>query len=119
MYVEDRAKDMIIRAGENVYCAEVEAAAYEHPLVTEAAAFGVPHDRLGEEVAMFVRTKPGIAFDVEDLARFLGARLAAFKVPSRIVVTDQPMPRNAAGKVMKTDLRTRLLERGAEQSDDD
>ena len=59
VYVEDRAKDMVLRAGENVYCAEVEAAIYEHPAVYEAAVFGVPHERLGEEVAAAIVPKPG------------------------------------------------------------
>ena len=63
VYVEDRAKDMVLRAGENVYCAEVEAAIYEHPAVYEAAVFGVPHERLGEEVAVAVLPKPGCELD--------------------------------------------------------
>ena len=59
VYVEDRAKDMVLRAGENVYCAEVEAAIYEHPAVYEAAVFGVPDERLGEEVVAVVNPKAG------------------------------------------------------------
>ena len=59
LYIEDRAKDMVLRGGENVYCAEVEAAIYEHPAVYEAAVFGVPHERLGEEVAVAVVPRAG------------------------------------------------------------
>jgi long-chain acyl-CoA synthetase len=105
VYVEDRAKDMVLRGGENVYCAEVEAALYEHPAVYEAAVFGVPHDRLGEEVAAVVYPKPGMPVTPEELQTFVGARLAAFKVPSRITVVAAPLPRNAAGKVLKRQLR--------------
>src|SRR3954453_1855213 len=78
VYVEDRAKDMILRAGENVYCAEVEAAVYEPPAVYEAAVFGVPHDRLGEEVAVAVFTRAGQRITAEDRQPHVRARLAGF-----------------------------------------
>ncbi len=68
VYVEDRAKDMVLRGGENVYCAEVEAAIYEHPAVHEAAVFGVPHERLGEEVAAVVVPRAGATITAEDAA---------------------------------------------------
>ena len=85
VYVQDRAKDMVLRAGENVYCAEVEAAIYEHPDVYEAAVFGVPHERLGEEVAAAIVPKPGRgARRRRRCARFLAERLAPFKIPTRI-----------------------------------
>ena len=108
LYIEDRLKDMILRAGENVYSAEVEAALYEHPAVYEAAVFGLPHPRLGEEVAAVVVTKPGTKAGPEELAGHVGRRLASFKVPTRIAVIDAPLPRNAAGKVLKTELRDRF-----------
>jgi long-chain acyl-CoA synthetase len=108
VYVEDRAKDMVLRGGENVYCAEVEAAVYEHPAVYEAAVFGVPHDRLGEEVAAVVHVRPGHALDVDELRRFVGERLAPFKVPSVVRLVDAPLPRNAAGKILKRELRDSL-----------
>ncbi len=104
VYVSDRAKDMVLRAGENVYCAEVEAAIYEHPGIYEAAVFGVPHERLGEEVAAVVMAKPDAALDVDELTGFLGTRLARFKVPTRIVVVDEQLPRNASGKILKRNL---------------
>jgi len=108
VYVEDRAKDMIIRGGENVYSAEVEAAFYEHPAVHEAAVFGLPHERLGEEVAAVVVPRDGVPVTADELRDHVAARLAAFKVPSRIAVWTDPLPRNPAGKVLKRDLRDRF-----------
>ena len=105
VYVEDRAKDMVLRAGENVYCAEVEAAIYEHPAVYEAAVFGVPHERLGEEVATVVYVRPGEHLDEDELRSHIGGRLAAFKVPTIVRLVDAPLPRNPAGKILKRDLR--------------
>jgi long-chain acyl-CoA synthetase len=109
VYVQDRAKDMVIRGGENIYCAEVEAALYEHPDVYEAAVFGLPHERLGEEVAAAVRPRPGHRIDAEELRRFVGERLASFKVPSRIEVASEELPRNAAGKILKRVLRDEMV----------
>jgi long-chain acyl-CoA synthetase len=108
VYVEDRVKDMVLRGGENVYCAEVEAAIYEHPSIHEAAVFGVPHERLGEEVAAAVVPRAGAAVDVGELRSFLAGRIAGFKVPSRWLVTGEPLPRNAAGKFLKQSLRDQV-----------
>lgn len=105
VYVSDRAKDMVLRGGENIYSAEVEAAIYEHPAVYEAAVYGVPHERLGEELACHVMVKPGEHLDVDELQRFVGDRLAAFKVPSRVTIVTEQLPRNAAGKILKRELR--------------
>jgi long-chain acyl-CoA synthetase len=105
LYVEDRAKDMVLRGGENVYCAEVEAAIYEHPAVYEAAVFGLPHERLGEEVAAAVYPKPGSELDLAELDRHLRSRLAPFKVPSVVEVAREPLPRNPSGKILKRELR--------------
>ncbi|MGY6501260.1 MAG: class I adenylate-forming enzyme family protein [Acidimicrobiales bacterium] len=105
VYVVDRAKDMVLRGGENVYCAEVEAAIYEHPDVHEAAVFGLPHERLGEEVAAAVMAKPGRTIDPDTLREFLSAHLTGFKIPSKVFVHDEPLPRNAAGKILKRELR--------------
>jgi long-chain acyl-CoA synthetase len=105
LYIEDRAKDMVLRGGENVYCAEVEAAIYEHPAVYEAAVFGVPHERLGEEVAAAIVLRPGATLDEGELATFLAERIAGFKVPTQVRFHAEPLPRNAAGKILKRDLR--------------
>jgi long-chain acyl-CoA synthetase len=108
VYVEDRAKDMVLRGGENVYCAEVEAAIYEHPAIYEAAVFGIPHERLGEEVAAAIRLRPGAALSEEELQDHVKERLAPFKVPTRIAFFDAELPRNPAGKILKRDLRDQL-----------
>ena len=92
--VQDRAKDMVLRAGENVYCAEVEAALYEHPDVYEAAVFGIPHERLGEEVAAAIVPKPGRTPETDAPKSFLAQHLAPFKIPSRIENLSEPLPRN-------------------------
>jgi long-chain acyl-CoA synthetase len=107
VYVEDRLKDMIIRGGENVYCAEVEAAIYEHQAVHEAAVFGIPDERLGEEVAVAIHLVDGATLSPDDLRAFLSTRIAGFMIPSRVVISPEPLPRNPAGKFLKRELRDR------------
>ncbi|MGB7103947.1 MAG: AMP-dependent synthetase, partial [Acidimicrobiales bacterium] len=102
--VEDRAKDMIIRAGENVYSAQVESAIYENPAVYEAAVFGLANERLGEEVAAAVMVRDGMTLTAEELQKFLSTRLAAYMIPSRVAFTRDPLPRNPAGKLMKREM---------------
>ena len=109
VYVEDRVKDMILRAGENVYCAEVENAIYEHPGVYEAAVFGVPHERLGEEVAVAIYPKDGVRVTPDDLWKFLDGKIANFKIPSQVIVINEPLPRNAAGKFLKRELQQQVV----------
>lgn len=101
LYLSDRAKDMIIRGGENIYPAEIEAVLHEHPAVREAAAFGIADEKLGEQVAVAVVPNDGESLDEEALREFARQRLAAFKVPHRVTITSEPLPRNAAGKVLK------------------
>jgi long-chain acyl-CoA synthetase len=108
LYIEDRAKDMVLRAGENIYCAEVEAAIYEHPAVYEAAVLGLPHERLGEEVAAVVCLREGETLSAEDLRAHVGARLAAFKVPAHVHFSAERLPRSASGKILKRELRDGL-----------
>jgi long-chain acyl-CoA synthetase len=105
LYLVDRAKDMIIRGGENVYCVEVEEALFEHPDVVDAAVVGVPHKVLGEEVKAVVQLKPSSPATAEHLRRHCAARLANFKVPEYVDLRDEPLPRNPAGKVLKNLLR--------------
>jgi long-chain acyl-CoA synthetase len=105
LYVTDRAKDMIIRGGENVYCVEIEYRLVEHPDVAEAAVVGVPHPTLGEEVKAVVRVEPGRSVTPDDLREWVAETLANFKVPAYVEITEELLPRNATGKVIKDVLR--------------
>mgnify|MGYP000704392605 FL=1 len=109
VYVEDRVKDMILRAGENVYGAEVESAIYEHPAVHEAAVFGVPHERLGEEVGVAILVNDGMTLTPEELWTFLDVKIAKFKIPTQVVIMSEPLPRNAAGKFLKRELQQHVV----------
>ncbi len=104
-YIVDRAKDMIIRGGENIYSSEVENILYEHPAVTDAALVGIAHPTLGEEPAAVVHLAPGMTATEEELRAWVGERLAKFKVPVRIVFTTGTLPRNANGKILKRELK--------------
>ena len=109
VYVEDRVKDMILRAGENVYGAEVESAIYEHPAIHEAAVFGVPHERLGEEVGVAILVNDGMTLTPEELWAFLDVKIAKFKIPTQVVIMTEPLPRNAAGKFLKRELQQHVV----------
>ncbi len=109
LYLADRAKDMIIRGGENVYQVEIENQLLELPAVKEVAVLGLPHERLGEEVTAVVHLHPGQALDEAQLLDFARSRLAAYKVPSRVFFLEQPLPRNATNKVLKRELKAQLL----------
>jgi long-chain acyl-CoA synthetase len=108
VYVVDRLKDVVIRGGENVYCAEVENVLFQHPAVFDAAVIGLPDPEFGEEVAAVIQPRPGTAAGADDIRAFVADRLAVFKVPTRIVLRDEPLPRNAVGKVLKRELRGQL-----------
>jgi long-chain acyl-CoA synthetase len=108
VFIVDRAKDMVLRGGENVYCSEVEAAIYTHDGVAEAAVFGLPDERLGEVVAAAIVRRPGSALDEDELRQHLAAMIAAYKIPARVWFRDQPLPRNANGKFLKRQLRDEL-----------
>jgi len=105
LFLVDRAKDMIIRAGENVYSVEVENVLFDHPDVIDAAVVGVPHKTLGEEVKAVVQLKPGATTTAEELRAFCKEHLADFKVPEYVDIRSEPLPRNPAGKVLKGVLR--------------
>jgi acyl-CoA synthetase (AMP-forming)/AMP-acid ligase II len=109
VYIVDRAKDLVIRGGENISSVEVEAALFEHEAVTDAAVIGVPHPVLGEEVGAVVHLAPGASVSDDELRRHVAARLAAFKVPTHIWFSDEPLPRNPAGKILKRDLKAKLV----------
>lgn len=109
LYLVDRAKDMLIRGGENIYCIEVENAMFDHGDVMDAAVVGIPNKVLGEEVGAVVQLKPGSKVTEAELKAFLRAHLAAFKVPVRIDFQNDPLPRNANGKILKSELRERFV----------
>ncbi len=104
VYIVDRAKDMLIRGGENIYSSEVENALYDHPAVTDAAVIGIPHRTLGEEPAAVVHLAPGSSASEAELQNWVRERIAAFKVPVRIVFIAETLPRNANGKILKKEL---------------
>ncbi len=104
-FILDRAKDVIIRGGENIYSSEVENALYEHPAVTDAALVGIPHRTLGEEPAAVVYLAPGALADEAELKAWLAPRVAAFKIPVRIAFSQETLPRTATGKILKSELR--------------
>ncbi len=110
VHIVDRAKDMVLRGGENIYCTEVESAIYTHPGVAEVAVFGIPDERLGEKVAAAVLRVPGSDLDEAGLHAHLKTSLARFKIPETIWFVSEPLPKNANGKILKRELRERLLE---------
>ncbi|MEM9034912.1 MAG: AMP-binding protein [Actinomycetota bacterium] len=109
VYIVDRAKDMVLRGGENIYCSEVEAAIYTNDAVAEAAVFGIPDDRLGEDVAAAIVLRPGASLDDAGLRAHLEPQLAKFKIPAKVWFLDEQLPRNANGKFVKRELRDRLV----------
>ena len=104
-FIVDRAKDMIIRGGENIYCTEVEAVLFQHPAIMDAALVPCPHHSLGEEPAAVVTLIPGAAATEADLRDWVAARLAAYNTPVKVVFWDGPLPRNVNGKILKTELK--------------
>lgn len=109
VFIVDRAKDMVLRGGENVYCSEVEAAIYQHDAVAEVAVFGIPDDRLGEVVGAGVVLHAGATLAEDELREFLASRIAKYKIPSTIWFLTEQIPRNANGKFVKRELRAQLL----------
>lgn len=110
VYIVDRAKDMIIRGGENVYSVMVEAVIFEHPDVADCAVVGLPHQTLGEEVAAVVVLRPGRVIEAEELMRHVAHHLARYEVPTKIFFLSTPLPRNPQGKILKRELRASLIE---------
>jgi acyl-CoA synthetase (AMP-forming)/AMP-acid ligase II len=105
LFIVDRKKDIILRGGENISAAEVEAALYACEGVAEAAVFGVPDERLGEIPVAILHRREGSNIDEEGLRAFLSDRLAAFKVPARMIFTDAPLPRLGTGKIDRVALK--------------
>jgi long-chain acyl-CoA synthetase len=113
-FIIDRAKDMLIRGGENIYCIEVENVLYDHPAVMDAALVGIPHKTLGEEPGAVVTLKPGAEASERELRAFVAERLAAFKVPVKILFWRETLPRNANGKILKNELKKLFETEGAQ-----
>ena len=110
VYIVDRAKDMIIRGGENVYSVQVEAVIFEHPDVADCAVVGLPHPTMGEEVAAVVVLRPGRVIEAEEILRHVARHLARYEVPTKVFFRSTPLPRNPQGKILKRELRTSLVE---------
>ena len=105
LFITDRAKDMIIRGGENIYCVEIENRLVEHPGVLDAAVIGVPHPTLGEEVKAVVQVELGSTLTAAEVRAWVADVLADFKVPAYVEMTTEKLPRNASGKLLKNVLR--------------
>ncbi len=111
LVILDRAKDIVIRGGENIGCAEVEYAIAEHPSVSEVSVYGIPDERLGEIAVATVMLKSEAKLSDDDLKTFLTERIAAFKVPERFYFQYEQLPRIASGKIAKKELRQLTLEK--------
>ncbi len=109
VYIVDRAKDMVNRGGENVFCSEVETAIYHHDAVAEAAVFGIPDERLGEDVAAVIVLRPDATLTQAELSHFLAANIAKHKIPAKVWFRTEPLPRNANGKFLKRELRDEVM----------
>jgi len=105
LFLVDRAKDMIVTGGENVYSTEVEQALMTHPAVLECAVYGVPDPKWGEAVAATVVPREGDSPTADDLMAHCRELIAGFKVPRRIEVSAEPLPKSAAGKILKREIR--------------
>lgn len=108
LHITDRIKDMIIRGGENISALEIEHCACSHPDVIEAAAFALPDETMGECVGMVACVRPDSQLDEEQLRRHLAERLSAYKLPSRLYLREELLPRNATGKLVKQALKALL-----------
>jgi long-chain acyl-CoA synthetase len=109
LHITGRIKEIVIRGGENIAPIEIENVAYRHPLVKEVAAFGVPDDAMGEELAMVCHPQPGSGLTEDELREHLRSALPAFKVPKYLALTNEPLPRNASEKIHRLALRNSFV----------
>jgi long-chain acyl-CoA synthetase len=109
LFITDRAKDMVIRGGENIGCQEVEAVIHDHPGVSECAVFGLPDQRFGETLAAVVMRKPGYTLSDDEVKAHVARHLARFKVPEHVWIRDEQLPRIASGKIYKRGLRDEAI----------
>ncbi|HEX6741449.1 MAG TPA: AMP-dependent synthetase, partial [Sphingomicrobium sp.] len=105
LFIVDRKKEIIIRGGENISAAEVEAACYSCPAVAEASVFGAPDERLGEVPVVVIHVKAGAELDEANLRSFLDGQLAKFKIPERVIFSSEPLPRLGTGKIDRRALK--------------
>jgi long-chain acyl-CoA synthetase len=110
LIILDRAKDIVIRGGENIGCAEVEYAISEHPEVSEVSVYGIPEERLGEMLCCSIMLQADSVLNSEQLTSFLSSRIAGFKIPERIFFQYEQLPRIATGKIAKKELRVKTME---------
>ena len=110
IYIVDRAKDMIISGGENVYSVEVENALYTHPAVLEVAVIGIPDETWGEAVHAVVVCKPGMQVTADELIEYSHSLIASYKVPRSIEFSQDALPKSGAGKILKRNLRDKYWE---------
>jgi long-chain acyl-CoA synthetase len=108
IFIVDRKKDMVLRGGENVYCAEVEACLHQLPEIAEACVFGVPDQRLGEEVGAAILLTAGSSLSAEQIREHCATRMARHKAPRYIWFQTEGIPRNASGKFLRRQLRETL-----------
>ena len=104
---------MVLRGGENIYCAEVEAVLYEIPEVYECSVYGIPDERLGEKVACHIMVRQGESLTAEQVTSALQGQIASYKIPEIITVVTEPLPRNASGKILKRELREKVADTSA------
>ena len=109
LYIKDRIKDIVIRGGENIACLEIEAILSEHPAVLEASVFGVPDERLGENLATRIALKPGKTATETEISSFLEEKIAKFKIPSYVWFQQEELPRIASGKTAKKQMREEAI----------
>jgi len=106
-YITDRKKDMLLVNGNNVYPREIEEVIYQYPNVKEAAVVGQPSERRGEQAVAFVVPNDNTSIDENELLKFIRSKMADYKVPKKVIISSA-LPRNATGKVLKTELRKQL-----------
>ncbi|OTP79024.1 class I adenylate-forming enzyme family protein [Caballeronia sordidicola] len=109
IFIVGRKKDMVIRGGENISCAEVEACLYRHAAVAECCVFSVPDERLGEEVGAAILLQSGERVETETLREHCRKLMAKYKVPRYIWLMEDALPKNASGKILRREIRNRLV----------
>ena len=110
VFLVDRAKDLIIRGGENIYPAEIEACLSQHAAIADSAIIAVPDERLGETPGAVIRIRDGATLSEAEVKDYMADKLAAFKQPSHVWFVEEELPRNATGKVLKRDLVQRFVQ---------